>query len=547
MIAINEKEIAAIKRVTELTGTKLPIPRDLNEELPIRVTLVGQPQQNLFEILHGVFGGFDFLNRSFLHGYRATVRFGDVNRIMLGNEEVSKERIAKTLSSFESVKDPITFTLEMNNAALQGLELRIIASENDFADIEWIDFFANADYCFFTLSATALLSMAERKVLREWLKPYMGEQLGILLTNDHLILEEDRPDVDSSLERFLEGKTQVFRLPDADEERIRTTLGGLREKVAEIRKLRYDRTCRLSLCKALEEVNLQIQVLSDDAQKIDEAIELLNEKAKEISGREESTCRRLRMHFTSPLRVNATEEISTFQQKLMDKLHSEINGNESIDAMQSMIPDYIRDQWSHEADKVTDIIKSAAAEMEQELTAYITEDIREYLAEDADHNTAEYVIRLTDMYVDKEFTVDENSFHFMESFDNSKLKRYGVIASGVALVLMSHPIIGASVAFFGSRKIKKLEASRVLQENRQSLIQATDEMCREAYDDMLVWLDGMITAIENSIAACVEECYQKMMATMIKALNNKKDDRNTYSEQLAALNSMKTEIQNELK
>lgn len=151
------------------------------------------------------------------------------------------------------------------------------------------------------------------------------------------------------------------------------------------------------------------------------------------------------------------------------------------------------------------------------------------------------VFSVVDMYSPK--VADENMFRYQEVEDKSKLKSYGAIASGVALVLMSHPIIGIAVAVFGSKHFRKEGAKQFLESNKQALISAVEEMSREANDEAVAMLTRTFAAVEAKLAENIEESYQKMMDMMVQALNRKKQDRADYGEQLDALSVLKAEAE----
>lgn len=541
MVTANEKAISSIKKASELIGVSLPLPIDLNEEPPVSIYVIGQPQLNLFGVIDAVYGGLGDLNRSILCGYECVIRYGEREEVRLGNTEVSLEEVVKSLSGFDAVRRTIEICLP--DERLKALTFHLLASDSDFDEVDWMRVKTDADHCLFVLSATALLSMPERKALRRELMPHMGDHLGIILTNDDLILSKDRPDIDSALERFFEGKTTIYRFPDSDEDKLAAEIEDLTSRVSELRHARVSRAEKLMLENAGRNVDLQIQILSDDSGKLDEAIQLMSDKARALSGRSESACRKMRMQYTSPLRVNAAEDMAKFYQQLRDKLHSEIAATTDTSAVQKILPDYIKDQWDREAQKVSEIITDSDSQIQSGLREFVEKDIREFISEGAEAGMADYVLRLTDMYVDKEFVVDGDSFRYKEAEDQSKIRRYGVIASGVALALLSHPIIGTAVAVFGSKKIKKLEQERVLAENKQGLTNAADEMCREVYDDMGVWLENAVNTIEKNMYACIEECYQKLIAAMVQALENKKNDKRAYTDTLEKLNEVKKEIE----
>lgn len=542
------KSMELMDRASQLTGRDFPKPEECGDELPVMITLIGQPQQNLFGILKSIFGGFEHLDRVLMRGCRCKVSFGESEKtvIMHGDEqnETTYESLADLLCRLDRTGIPVVCEITRNLDALKNFQIQVVASDNDFEEIDWESLLMESDYCFFTLSATALLSMSERKALRSYLVPNLENALGIVLINDNLILEDDRADIDTSLEKFFGGDVPCFRVTEENDCGILRKLEELADDVGNLRGLRRKRTEKILLSKAMQEVELQTEVLSSDSERLDEAIELLKEKAKALPARKESACRRARMQYTSKMKVDVTERLSKFQQSLMEKIREEVSKGEDAKEMQDILPSYIGDQWNAQAEKVLNGIRISAEEMQRDLNNYVEKDIRSYIESGADAKTADYVFRLTDLYSGMGFSADENTFKFEEKEDNTKLKQYGVIASGIALVLMSHPIIGAAVAIYGSHRVKQTGKKAFLESSRQSLITASEEMCGEIYDDMIIWADDVIASIEKNLTLCMEECYQKMMDTMIQALNNRKADQSDYAEKLKALADMKEEIAN---
>lgn len=537
-----------MNQARELTGRDFKVPEACGDELPVMITLIGQPQQNLFGILRRIFGGFEQLDRAFMRGYRCRISFGESEKvfIMHGDEqdETTYESIANSLCRLDRTGIPAVCEITLHLDILKNIQIHVVASDNDFEEIDWESLLMESDYCFFTLSATALLSMCERKVLRSYLIPNLKDALGIILINDNLILEDDRADIDALLEKFFGGGAPCFREREGNYGDVFKKLEELAGDVGNLRGLRRKRAERMLLSKAMQEVEAQTEVLSSDSERLEEAIEILREKAKALPARKESACRRARMKYTSKMKVDVAERLSKFQQSLMEKIREEVSKGKDAEEMQDILPSYIGDQWNAQAERTLKDIRISAEEMQRDLNNFVEKDIRGYIESGTDAKTADFVFRLTELYSGTGFSADENTFEYEEKKNNTRLKQYGVIASGVALVLMAHPIIGAAVAVYGSRKVKQTGEEAFLENSRQSLITASEEMCREIYDDMIVWADTVITSIEKNLTICMEECYQKMMDTMLQALNNRKEDQSDYAGKLKQLADMKEEIAN---
>lgn len=546
MSNVNENVKDLLQKVSEQTMTKHLSPEILNNDGPLQVYLIGQPQENLFGILHTILDGIEPLNRPLMHGFTCSIGYSDNSGTFIGENPADMVEIGNTLFQFDEPEGKTSFDIFLNAPLLKNVQFHIISSENEFEDVDWEDIILHADICMFSLSATALLSMVQRKILKTYLMPTMGEQLYIILVNDNLIIEADHADIDASLVRFFGNATTVFRTPDYDEERMVETLMQLSQNIDEVRKARAHRAECYLLRNALKDVDTHISALSNNFEQLDEAIELMSEKAKQLPNRHESICRKMRIQFLSPLKLSASQEISQFYQVLLDRLHDEIAKASDAAAISEILPAYIRDQWNHEAENLTGMINRAGTTFQNDFVGFVEQDVREYLAEGSNMDTASYILRVADIYINKWDNLnntDTAEFHFDQAEDRTKIMKYGVIASGVALALMAHPIIGTAVAVLGSRKAVKMESNRINEINRQGMISAADAMCRSVYDDMNMWLEQVFAAIEKDMSACVQDCYQKLMATIVKALNSKRSEKENFAEQLEMLNELKASIE----
>lgn len=74
---------------------------------------------------------------------------------------------------------------------------------------------------------------------------------------------------------------------------------------------------------------------------------------------------------------------------------------------------------------------------------------------------------------------------------------------------MAHPIIGAAVAVFGSRYLRKEGAKRTIENDKRALIAAVEDMSREASDEAEATLTQTFAAVEDRLAENIEEAYQR--------------------------------------
>ena len=554
---MNEKRIDELIADVNLALSKSEVGASQNQD-KIELFIFGQPHHNLLKLIFETTAMVteNTMEGIFVKGCECNILYGDSERLyhLNGTErkEVDFSYVANTLSRFDNTNNNLKFEYTTNQAWAKAINTHIVISSNDYADVDWNNIKKKADYILFSLAATALLSMCERKILRTVLLPSMGNEVGVLLTNDNMILSDDREAIDSSLAKvFGDYASPIFRFPDADEEKFVTFLNSMPVNSAELFEKKQKRARAIELTELLAELNLQIDVLSLDNAKLDDAIELLNEKLQKLPDRKESAFRRARMKYTSKLRIELSESVSLFHQELNEALEKEISSGDDVQELESILPNYIGKQWESEANTLFNRVQSYSESIGIELKDYINDDITSYIADGVPEDFANYVFGLTKMYMkaqpdSMEPTMQVKNFDFELAKDNSKLKKYGVIASGVALVMMSHPIIGIAVAVLGSKKVAKDSEKQFVASSKQALLDASYKMCSDYHDEMDSWIDQIIKHIEGHFEKCIGDCYHQVIDLMINAVKNKQQDFSNHDEELEKLKQLRKQIEVEL-
>lgn len=539
-----EAIVTLFQNASDLTGVKLTPPDALTNDLPVQVSLIGQPQQNLFGILNELAGDMADLNHPLYRSFRCTISFGEEKVCVFHNGKMTDTTVsdlAQMLSQFDNAATPVLCEIHLPCESLKNVNLRLLSSGKDYADVDWEQVLIESDYCYFTLTATALLSMCERKVLRNHLLQEMPEQLGILTINDHLILSADRGDIDASLDRFFKGQVPVFSTTQEDFSLL-AEMEKLASNLADYRKSRGERSLRLCLKKAIHQLNLQVQVLSEDSEALEDALAILEEKARALPSHMKTASRRARMQYTSQMKMDITEQASNFYQALKEQLRKDLENRKDIAELQNVLPGYISSQWENEITQLQMYLEQQVALMQGGLQDYIEGDIRSYIESGVDMAMADYIFCLTNMYGNKSIVSQTPDFTFEGETNVFKsLLSSGqttLMTAAVGILILSHPLLGAGAALIGLNKQKQ----KLLAENRQGLLEAADKMSKELFDQVVVNLDNTVTSLEGNLNATVETCYQKIMDTMVQALTSRKHDQNSYADKLEQLNAIKTEM-----
>lgn len=516
----------------------------------LNVLLIGSPQQNLLGVMNELLGEMNQLDCPMMSGYRGSFVYGESKAAFQTDSgspvATDMGNLAEKLKKYNKSSVQHQFTVTFDSPVLKGCAIHVLASDSDFEDVNWNAELSRADYILFAMSSTALLSMAERKALRNWLIPYMGSAYGIILTNDNLILEDDRKDINASLQSMFNGEVTIFRTPETDIHRLADVIDSLKKDVAGCHEKRNSRAERLFLTNAKNAVELQLKVFSENKADIEETVSAIKESIQKLPSRQKSAFRYARMQYISPSKLDAAETINGFQKDINNKLKEEIEREQNPGDLSDILPSYIADAWRNQADVLFENIQKETASMQKDLQVYIEKDIRNYIEGCVGGERADYVYALTEKYfkITDSFVIhdEDNQFLYDAPKDNTKAKYYGVIASGIALVLFSHPVVGIAVATIGSKKIKKSSELQLNEDKRNALYSACEELNREYHSDMMAWLDSVFDSVEANIKASVDECYQKMVDSIVQALNKRMTDQNDYEEKLSELHKLKEEI-----
>lgn len=138
------------------------------EELPdndkINLYILGQSHQNILKIVLEAFAIVppNYMEGFFIKGCECEFAYGEDSKLYQVEHSEKKEidfsYMANILSQFDNINH-LRFEGITNSDVAKKFNLHIIISDNDYSDVEWINVLKDADFIFFTLTSTALLSM----------------------------------------------------------------------------------------------------------------------------------------------------------------------------------------------------------------------------------------------------------------------------------------------------------------------------------------------------------------------------------------------------
>ena len=517
----------------------------------LNILLLGTPQQNLCGIMNEVLGGLDPLDCPMMAGYRGTIEYGEEDAVFRMDsgvpERTDPAEFAETLKKYNSACTRYSFTVTLNNPLLAGCSIRLLASDADYGDVSWNAELSGCDYLFLTMNAAMLLSMAERKVIRKWLAPHADGAYGVILTGSNLILEDDRRDIEDSLRTMFREGTPIFRMPETDAGRLADMIEALKREAPVWEKKRRARAEKLLLMNMRDEVALRIRVCSESTEEVRSAVTAIREAAGMLPQRQKAAVRHAWSSFIAPARLEALRTVGEFRQDLDRKIGEELEAGVDMKEMAEILPSYIEDAWRRQADSLFAFFGEREAAMQRDLQTYVERDFRNYIEGCVGGDSADYVYAVAEnAFIGRDaFAPREEDARFLFDMpeDTKKAAYVDVIASGIALALLAHPVIGIAVAALGSGSVKKTSEAQVERNAREALSAACTEYCGEYSRELTVWVDEVCKTAETNLDAFAAACYREMTDSIVRALNGRMADQSGYEEELKRLLALKADIE----
>lgn len=198
------------ERLNQIINYDICIP---DENKKITLSLIGQPFNELFDILYGLLNVKPIFSKKvqrisknysikFVWGEEEAFRIADTE----GNStSVNKEEFENFMT--EDIEDDenqiISAEVNINADLLKAIDINLICTKNNFEDINWISQLTGTDYGILVLSAASLLSITEKRFLRGAAAKFLGcGRLAVLINNIDKVDEIGRREVEESARHF---------------------------------------------------------------------------------------------------------------------------------------------------------------------------------------------------------------------------------------------------------------------------------------------------------------------------------------------------------
>lgn len=453
-----------------------------------------------------------------------------------------KEELEETVSLDSEETLPILrFRLyAAPDRAIRGVRLLAAGSSEEYRDICLQDMLLETDELCMALSASRLLAMEERRLIR---KDELPVGVYFLTGMSKVVEEEGRQDVLRQLISFVGGDGEnVIRTDDREKLRQMRSAWENRsldtEKVVQKRRERLEKeVCgqtreRLNSLKAESERSLR------EAQDL---IRHLEDASGGLTAGREQTVRYIRMYYLEEMKTESQSELVRFHSELRENIKAGIEEEDDIRQLQNALAGYIMGEWeTFIGETLKGRLETAAARIDADIDGYIGQNVEGTLLQ---YLSAEEYSSLEDLMRGQQeragFTAQDEDLKMSGAGVLFDRKRTGTItgllpkcvmaAGGIALLCSSF-IPGALMVLIGYQMnsgAQDAAKDRLLQEGRE----ISDRCLKEVREKM----SQAFAEMESAAGRLVSDCYDALQERLSAVLEELKKNASDQKEKLDQL------------
>lgn len=413
---------------------------------------------------------------------------------------------------------------------IKNMRLLAIGSATDFRDIRWQESMFFMDECCMVLSASRLLSMEERNLIRK------GEVLvsTYILTDLQQIREaEEQNDVLRQLISFIGGNGENVVQADDREHmqglcRIWENEGLNAETIAKRRLKILEET----VCRRLE-YNLENlkSLYQSNGKKMQDLINHLAKAYKELPSYKERTTRHIRMYYLEEIKSELESELICFHTKLRQDLKMGIDEENDINQLQNALVGYIMGEWeSFLCETLKARLEDTALRIDTEIESYISQNVEMLLQQFLSRE--EYIdLRslIAGQFKENRIFPQDDSMEIDGSgmlFDNGERNSFFgllpkcIMAAGGVAFLCSAFLPGALLVFMGYQM-----NSGVKEEAKEKMLKEGQKMSGQCLKEVRKKMQEAFADMERDVSKLTTDCYDTVMNRLVSILEGiKRDD-----------------------
>ena len=534
-------------------------PAQNEHEEKLHVLLLGMPYYNLCSFLPLVDAEFAPLNRTLRKGYSLTLDYGDsltvVHQTAESAEPLELKDAAGILTDLSDSETECRFRMTVNHPAFRNVVLDIVASDDDYTDIAPQKLLETYDYIIFSLNTGMLLSTKERRILQSWFMRYAESCLGILLSNYHMLRQDEMGDVQEVLDAFFTQEIPFFHTVGLEEEKLLQALASLEDRHQELRDKRNNRIEALALGAALEQVMQKEQLLQEAVETVDAACRELERKYEQLPARKEVACKQFRLENLMPLRVQINERLTRSCNEVQESIRllcSQETSSGSVpsaDELRVRLPELVTDGWEQKRVQLSELLIAEDEELAKRQERFLKEQIQQFLEDtDALEKIQRYLsetqpVEMVDsIQQEHKLYADEGAFSNTKTVDHSKSIKYGSIIAGAAVGLTGSPILGLATALVGSKVLAKKEKKRYEAETTSALMEIAQTENLLIYEDYQKLLAAEMDEWEAKAFETIKRVFDMTMENLQECVQTEQGKREEHEKQLEEVCSLREQI-----
>lgn len=483
-------------------------------QVKLRLLIVGATGSGRATLVDALLGQPDLLPRSPLPKapLPLIIRFGaDLTVEVTNAQGISTAIPASDLRSL--IYRPETAYREVGLHApaelLKTCDIRIDSLETFRSPDEWDDLVWSADFTVVLLRAPALLSVAERELIREHLVQRGLERVALLINQMDLVDEGEHASVLDAVSRFLGpfDRQPVILDISASEalqggsdaealERLMRDVVGRREelRLAGLRTL---------LDSALDELAQgaarQDALLAMDADRIQQVQSTLSGRGEWLEERIDRMHHRVSAFIGTLLGGSTRHDIQEFGALFRRRLPAEIEAVDDMATVRRYLPGYIEHVWRELLRNEAITMRRAVEDEVVQIDTMIQSDLQGLLGDDI---ALESLITEIDPASDTpdSFVMPRRGAHFASSIAK------GLSYQGLILTIWSLPLGLASLG--AGHLVRRLYRSGIQEAERKAYVEAATTASREFEEEVLRRLDDDNHTMINELRAGVESAYR---------------------------------------
>lgn len=417
--------------------------------------------------------------------------------------------------------------------SLKGLRLTLIASAHDFEDFVWEELLPELDLCCVALSASKLLSKAERELARGRLE---GKNPMYLLTGMEQVQEADRGKILEVLHAFTgEAQTEVLDSPEKFSG-LWKAWHAMLPALPEAKMTRMRSVCAYGGRKLAQVLEEQKKLFQMDGQEVAHIVGNLSRAYQDLPDRKGKTIRYIH-RYLEELKTSVNMELVHFNVEFRQRLKEGIEEESDIRQLQEALSGFVAGSWEEFWKETCEPkLRNQADKMDQSIRDHIYQQLdsllKQYLTEE-EYQGLELILR--GGYDVAASTGIPYSGVMLDQMPEERkvfsqlLPGCFFVAGGVAL-LSSLFLPGLALLLAGWDMRGKLSA-----EQKEHLYADGVAMSDQCLTKLQEQMENGFKTIDQDMRKTVEEHYDRVMNQMVNILERYKASGESSRERIAKI------------